>query len=80
VSLAGFRVFGFVGARGVIFLINGTLSQARSDASRTGRFVPVVKGSPKDAAGGGRQEQAQKDLECANLFLSINQSIYLSIH
>jgi hypothetical protein len=26
VSLAGFRVFGFVGARGVIFLINGTLS------------------------------------------------------
>ena len=27
VSLAGFRVFGFVGARGVIFLINGTLSR-----------------------------------------------------
>jgi hypothetical protein len=26
VSLDGFRVFGFVGARGVIFLINGTLS------------------------------------------------------
>ena len=25
-SLAGFRVFGFVGARGVIFFINGTLS------------------------------------------------------
>jgi hypothetical protein len=33
VNLAGFRVFGFVGALGVIFLINGTLSHKHTNTS-----------------------------------------------
>jgi hypothetical protein len=31
----------------------------------------LVRGSPKHAAGGGRQEQAQQDLESVTLFLPI---------
>jgi hypothetical protein len=47
VSLAGFRVFGFVGARGVTFLINGTLSRKPQEAANTLHIMAKTRYRPR---------------------------------